>query len=354
MSLFRSTIGLILNEVRNFGDGLHKIEIMDKERIEIYKTKDNRVELRVALDKDTVWLNRHQLSLLFGRDIKTIGKHINNIFKEGELEKIRTVANFATVQNEGSREVKREVEYYNLDVIISVGYRVKSIKGTQFRQWATQRLREYLVKGYAINQKRLEELGKTVQLIAQSGKAETLHLQEAKGLIAILSHYTKSFVLLNQFDSQDLQPGTLDKNITYEIKYEEAKKAIIQLKKTLMERKEATNLFGKERDKSFHSSLKSIVQTFDGKYLYPSIEEQAAQLLYFVVKNHSFVDGNKRIGAFLFIWFLEKNKHRFKKSGELKINDNGLAAIALLVAQSKPEEREIILSLIVSFIAESA
>ena len=243
--------------------------------------------------------------------------------------------------------------HYNLDAILSVGYRVNSKRGTQFRQWATQRLKDYLVKGYAINQKRLEELGKMVQLIEQSGKTDTLLLQEAKGLLDVLAGYTKSFLLLNQYDNQKLQHEKLNENVTYEIQYDEAKEAIIELKKQLITKKEAANLFGNEKDNGFKSSLQSIVQTFDGKYLYPSIEEQAAHLLYFVIKNHSFTDGNKRIGAFLFVWFLEKNKHRFKKSGELKINDNGLTAIALLVAQSKPEEKELIIQLIIALIADS-
>lgn len=232
-----------------------------------------------------------------------------------------------------------------------MGYRVNTARGIQFRQWATQRLKEYLVKGYAINQKRLDELGKMVQLIEQSGKAENLQLQEAKGLLEIISHYTQSFVLLNQYDSHSVKTGKLSENITYDIKYEEAKAAIAELKKQLIAKKEATDLFGKEKDSGFQSSLQSIVQTFGGQYLYPSIEEQAAHLLYFVIKNHSFNDGNKRIGAFLFIWFLEKNKHRFKANGEVKINDNGLTAIALLVAQSKPEEKELMIQLIVSLIA---
>ena len=234
-----------------------------------------------------------------------------------------------------------------------VGYRVNSKRGIQFRQWATQRLKAYLVEGYAINQKRLEELGKVVQLVGQSEKKESLQLQEAKGLLEILSNYTKSFVLLNQYDSHNLQPDNLSENITYEIQYEEAKTAIAELKSQLISKKEATSLFGNEKDDSFRSSLLSIVQTFGGQYLYRSIEEQAAHLLYFVIKNHSFNDGNKRIGAFLFIWFLEKNRHRFKKSGELKVNDNGLTAIALLVAQSKPEEKEIIIQLIVALIADN-
>lgn len=316
----------------------------------LYQTTDKKIRVEVKLDGETVWLNRNQLSILFERDIKTIGKHINNVFEEGELEQNRTVAKFATVQKEGKRSVERQVEHYNLDVIISVGYRVKSKRGTQFRQWATQRLKDFLVQGYAINQKRLEQLQQTIHLISKGGKTETLQLQEAKGLLEIISHYTHSFVLLNQYDSNNLSAGKLNENITYEIQYTEAKAAIDELKKLLKKKKEATDLFGNEKDEGFKSSLQSIVQSFGGNYLYPSIEEQAAHLLYFVIKNHSFTDGNKRIGAFLFVWFLEKNKHRFKKSGELKINDNGLTALALLVAQSKTEEKELMIKLIMNLI----
>lgn len=322
-------------------------------QIEIFQSTDNKIELHVKLDQDTVWLTQAQLVALFESSKANISEHIKSILQSGELEPTGTVRKFRTVQQEGNRQVSRTLAYYNLDVIISVGYRVNSKRGIQFRQWATQRLKAYLVEGYAINQKRLEELGKVVQLIGQSEKKESLQLQEAKGLLEILSNYTKSFVLLNQYDSHNLQPDNLSENITYEIQYEEAKTAIAELKSQLISKKEATSLFGNEKDDSFRSSLLSIVQTFGGQYLYRSIEEQAAHLLYFVIKNHSFNDGNKRIGAFLFIWFLEKNRHRFKKSGELKVNDNGLTAIALLVAQSKPEEKEIIIQLIVALIADN-
>lgn len=313
-------------------------------QIDIYKSVDGKVELQVNIDKETVWLTQEQLGLLFERDQSVISRHIRNVFNEGELDKKSNMQKMHITNSD------KPVAIYNLEVIISVGYRVKSIRGTQFRQWATQRLKDFLVQGYAINQKRLNELGKMVQLIELSGKTENLQLPEAKGLLDILSHYTKSFVLLNQYDSHTLPTGQLNENITYEIQYDEAKTAIAELKKQLIVKQQASELFGNEKDESFKSSLRSIVQTFGGSFLYPSIEEQAAHLLYFVIKNHSFSDGNKRIGAFLFIWFLDKNKHRFKQSGELKINDNGLTAIALLVAQSHPEEKELMIKLIMNLI----
>lgn len=317
-------------------------------RIEIYLTKGG-IEIKVKIEQETVWLDAHLIARLFNVNRPAIVKHIQNIYKSNELQEDSTCSILEQVALDGKR---RKMNFYNLDVVISVGYRVNSKEATQFRQWATQRLKDYLVKGYAINQKRLDELGKMVQLIEQSGKTETLQMQEAKGLLDILSHYTKSFVLLNQYDSLSLKTGKLNENITYEIQYLEAKEAIVELKKQLIAKKEATELFGNEKDNSFRSSLQSIVQTFDGQYLYPSIEEQSAHLLYFVIKNHSFNDGNKRIGAFLFVWFLEKNKHGFKKSGELKINDNALTAIALLVAQSAPEEKKMMTQLIINLVKD--
>ena len=311
----------------------------------IYKTEDNQTEVEVKFEQDTVWLSQSQITELFQRDRTVITKHINNIFKEGELDEKSNVQKMHIANSD------RPVVFYNLDVIISVGYRVKSKRGTQFRQWATQHIKDYLVKGYAINQKRLEQLHQTIQLISAGGKTESLQLQEAKGLLEIIQNYTQSFILLNQFDSNNLATEKLSSSITYEIQYDEAKGAILTLKKQLMKKKEATGLFGNEKDDGFKSSLQSIVQTFGGQYLYPSIEEQAAHLLYFIIKNHSFSDGNKRIGAFLFVWFLEKNRHRFKKSGEVKINDTGLTALALLVAQSKPEEKELMIKLIINLIA---
>ena len=314
--------------------------------IQIYKSADNKIELQVNLENNTVWLSQKQMAELFDKDRRTVTEHIRNIFKESELEEISVCRKFRHTAEDGKYY---DTQYYNLDVIISVGYRVKSQRGTQFRIWATQRLKEYLIQGYTINQKRLDELQQTVQLIQKSISEET-SLTEAKGLLNIITQYTRSFVLLNQYDSNTIEQKEVNENITYEIKYAEAKNAIAELKKLLKKKKEATDLFGNEKDQSFEGSLQSIEQTFGGRYLYPSIEEQAAHLLYFIIKNHPFTDGNKRIGAFLFIWFLAKNNHRFKKSGELKINDNALVALALLVAQSNPAEKELMIKLITRFV----
>ena len=243
-----------------------------------------------------------------------------------------------------------QVDFYNLDAILSVGYRVNSKQGTQFRIWATQRLRDYLVEGISINKKRLQELEKIVEVISKTTIDQTHDLAEAKGLLHILNHYTKSFILLNQFDSASLPLQNLNGVVTYQIEYDEAVQAIEILKSELIQKNEATPLFGNQKDKSFEGILRSILQTFDGNYLYPTIEEQSAHLLYFVIKNHPFSDGNKRIGAFLFVWFLEKNSHLLKHNGERKINDNALTALALLVAQSNPEDKELMIRLICNLI----
>lgn len=316
-------------------------------QIEIYQTKDNQTEIQVRLENETVWLSQKQMALLFDCSTDNISLHLKNIFKTKELNPDSVTEEFSVTATDGK---KYKTKHYDLDTIISLGYRINSQRATQFRQWATQRLKDYLVKGYAINQNRLDELDKMVQLIKRSGNNENLQITEAKGLLEILSNYTTSFVLLNQYDSHSLLTEKLNENITYEIKYEEADDAITELKKQLIAKKEATLLFGNQKDDSFKGLLGNIVQTFGGEYLYKSIEEQAAHLLYFVIKNHPFSDGNKRIGAFMFIWFLEKNKHRFKKDGEVKINDNGLVALALLVAQSNPNDKELMIELIINLI----
>jgi len=322
--------------------------------IEIYTSSANKTEVTVKFENDTVWLTQKQMSLLFDCSVDNVGLHLKNIFKNDELEEVSVAEEYSVTASDGKNY---KVNHYNLDAIISVGYRVNSSRATQFRQWATKTLKDHLVKGYTLNENRLKQLSQNikelenaVRLIQQSGKSETLQLNEVKGLFDIITNYTHSFILLNQFDSNSIETEKLKADITYEIKYEEAKSAITELKKQLIKKKEATELFGNQKDGSFKGILGNVVQSFDGKYLYPTIEEQAAHLLYFVIKNHPFSDGNKRIGAFLFVWFLEKNKHRFKKSGELKINDNGLVALALLTAQSNPAEKELMIKLIVNLV----
>ena len=320
--------------------------------IEIFTTKDNQTEIAVQFDNQTVWLDAHKMAALFGVQRPAIVKHIGNIYKSNELVQSPTCSISEQVGADGK---KRQMHAYNLDVIISVGYRVNSRQATQFRQWATLRLKDYLLKGAAINQQRLAQLGQTIEVIARRlGDArDDLNVTEAKGLLNILTDYARSFVLLNQFDSANLSDDGVDSEVAYEISYDEAMPAITQLKAQLIAQNEATELFGREKDEGFKSSLASVVQSFGGAYVYPSIEAQAAHLLYFVIKNHSFSDGNKRIGAFLFVWFLQKNKHLLKKSGEVKINDNALVALAILVAKSQPTEKELLIQLIINLIKES-
>jgi death-on-curing family protein len=317
---------------------------MNKNKIEIYTDKNNETSIEVSFDGDTVWLSQDQIVKLFQRDQSVISRHINNIFKEGELEEKSNMQKMHIANSD------KPTVFYNLDIIISVGYRVKSKQGTEFRKWATNLLKNHLLHGYTTNQKRLDQLQKTVELITKNKNIN--NLEEAKGLLDIIVNYTRSFSLLSKFDSNDLENKNLSQNITYEIKHIEAFEAIRELKKQLMAKKEATELFGNPKDKSFEGILGNVVQSFAGEYLYKSIEEQAANLLYFVIKNHPFSDGNKRIGAFMFVWFLEKNKHALKKSGELKISDNALVALALLVARSNPTEKNLMISLIINLIKD--
>ena len=315
--------------------------------IEIYKSKTGETQVEVRFEHDTVWLNLNQIAQLFGRDKSVISRHLSAVFRDNELDRHSVVAKNATTALDGKTY---QVDFYNLDAILSVGYRVNSKQGTQFRIWATQRLRDYLVEGISINKDRLQELEKIVEVISKTTIDQTHDLAGAKGLLHILNHYTKSFILLNQFDSASLPLQNLNGVVTYQIEYDEAVQAIEILKSELIQKNEATPLFGNQKDKSFEGILRSILQTFDGNYLYPTIEEQSAHLLYFVIKNHPFSDGNKRIGAFLFVWFLEKNSHLLKHNGERKINDNALTALALLVAQSNPEDKELMIRLICNLI----
>ncbi|WP_264565139.1 RhuM family protein [Flavobacterium sp. N3904] len=318
-------------------------------QIEIYKSLDNKIELKVNLDQDTVWLNRQQLAVLFDRDVKTIGKHINNVFNDDELDKESVVANFATTATDGK---KYQVDFYNLDVIISVGYRVKSKQGTQFRQWATQRLKDYLVKGYVINEKRLkeaenkfQELKQAVSLLETIVKTKVITGDEAHGLLKVLGDYAFALDILDQYDHQTLQIEETGNKEVFRISYAEAKKAIEELKTKFG----GSQLFGNEKDDSFKGSLETIYQTFDGIELYSSVEEKAAHLLYFVTKNHSFSDGNKRIAAFLFVWFLDRNSLLYHKGNKV-IDDNALVALTLMIAESKSDDKDMMVKVVINLI----
>ena len=316
-----------------------------KSSLEIYRS-EGETQIDVRFENETVWLNRSQIAILFGRDIKTIGKHLTTIFSEGELVRLGTVANFATVQNEGLREVERQIEFYNLDVIISLGYRVKSKEGTHFRQWATQRLKDYLIKGYAVHQERLSQLQQSFQLIREAAFSDDFSKAQVKEIIDVLADYALGLDILDGYDKQNLEMGMVQPNSIFQISYQEAKVAIEELRIKFG----GSLLFGNEKDDSFKSSISTINQTFDSKELYPSIEEKAAHLLYFVVKNHSFTDGNKRIAAWLFVWYLAKNNYLLNSKGIPKVANNALAAITLMVALSKPEEKDLMILVIVNSI----
>ena len=316
------------------GDDVMKNEIV------LFENQD--VKLEVNIKDDTVWLNREQIAKLFNRDIKTIGKHINNALQE-ELD-YSTVAKFATVQKEGNRDVKREIEYYNLDMIISVGFRVKSQNGIIFRKWANKVLKDYLLKGYAINQKRLEYLEKTVKLINIAGRIDDeISASDAKEIIKVIGNYSNALNLLDDYDHRCVvkPKGTQNANM---LTYQECIDIISKLRFN-----NDSNLFALERNEGLKAILGAIYQSFDGKDVYPSIQEKAANFFYMIIKNHVFIDGNKRIAATLFIYFLDYYKILYKDEKQI-IDNNTLVALTLLIAQSNPKEKEILIDLIMNFL----
>ena len=318
---------------------------MNKKDNEIILFENQGVKLEVNLKDETVWLNRQQISELFDRDIKTIGKHINNALNE-ELKNIPTVAKFATVQKEGNREVTRDIEYYNLDVIISVGYRVKSRNGVIFRQWANKILKDYLLKGYAVNQRRLDYLEKTIKLIDIANRIdERLEGNDAKEILKVIGEYSKALDLLDDYDHKTLKKidGNIDER---KIEYQDCLEVINKLRFN-----EESTLFAVERDKGLESIIGNIYQSYAGQDIYKSIEEKGANFLYLIVKNHVFSDGNKRISATLFIYFLNFYNILYK-NGKQTIDNNTLAALTLLIAESNPKEKEVIIDLIMNFLNE--
>lgn len=323
---------------------------MDKGEIIIYQTSDGQTELDVRLEGDTVWLSQAQLAQLLQVRPQNITMHIRNVYKEGELERSATCKNFLQIQNEGGRLITRNMKFYNLDVIISVGYRVKSLRGTQFRIWANRVLKEYLIKGYAINrnakQEQLDELKRTISVMSNVLAAKSVTKDEAVGLLKVISDYAYGLDTLDRYDYQQLEIADTTPEERFRATYDNAMQALQMLK----EQFGASELFAREKDSSFRSTMGAIYQTFGGKDLYPSVEEKAANLLYLTVKNHSFSDGNKRIAAFLFLWFMEKNGILYREDGSRLIDNNTLVALTLMIAESRTEEKDVMTKVVVNLI----
>jgi len=318
-----------------------KTQEIQKGEIVIYKSKDGP-QLEVRMEEDTVWLTQKQISLLFDTQRPAITKHLNNIFKSGELNKNSVSSILEHTAADGKTY---KTQFYNLDAIISVGYRVNSKRATQFRIWATRTLKEHLVSGYTFNEKRLlqsqnqlKELQGAINFLQEKAKHELLAGQ-GQEILNLLAHYSKTLTLLEQYDKEKLLTVRRAKE-KFALEYLEASKVIEEIKKELIAKKEASDLFGKDPSDKFRGILGNLYQTFGGKELYSSLEEKAAHLLYFIIKDHPFVDGNKRIGSFLFVYFLNKNVFLYKENGEKKINNNALTALALLIAVSDPKEKD--------------
>lgn len=323
---------------------------MGTDQIIIYQTADGQTTLDVKLENDTIWLSLNQLATLFERDKSVIAKHLKNIFKEGELDRNSVVAKNATTASDGKTYI---IDYFNLDAVISAGYRVNSKRGTQFRIWANNVLKDYLIKGYSINEQRLKEqtqqfnsLKQTVNLLSNVLKSKELTSDEATGLLKVVTDYSYALDILDKYDHQQLTiEGTADQQL-FVATYKDAMQAISDLK----DKFGGHSLFGNEKDDSFKGSVGTIYQSFGGVEFYPTIEEKAANLLYFIVKNHSFSDGNKRIAAYLFVWFLEKNAILYSEDGSKRIADNALVALTLMIAESKPDEKDMMVKVVVNLI----
>jgi prophage maintenance system killer protein len=313
--------------------------------IVLYQTPDGSVELDVRLERETIWLTQKQMSELFDTERSVITKHLRNVFKTGELIQDSVSANFAHTAGDGKTY---QTAFYNLDAVLSVGYRVNSKRGTQFRIWATKLLRDYLLKGYTVNERRLRDLNQAVRLIAGVADRQDLSGDEAKALLRVVGEYRFALDLLDDYDYQRVGAPPAGEKAVHPLSYQEALRIVGQLR----ERFGGSTLFGRQKDEGLQSALGAVMQTFGGRDLYPSLEEKAAHLLYFLIKNHAFVDGNKRIGAALFLWFLEKNEAIRDRNGERRISDAALVALTLLIAESKPAEKEIIVRIVTHLLCE--
>lgn len=324
-------------------------------QIIIYQTEDGQTQVDVRLENETVWLTQAQMVELFQTTKQNVSLHVGNVFKEGELEQKSTVKEYLTVQKEGERKVSRKVKYYNLDVIISVGYRVKSKRGTAFRIWANNVLKQYLIKGYAVNERmRKEQIGELRQLVGMLGRTiqsqPLLSNDETNALFEVVTDYTYALDTLDNYDYERLTINKTTKEEPFLATYENAMEAINGLR----EKFGGSVLFGNEKDDSFKSSIGQIYQTFGGEELYPSVEEKAAMLLYLVTKNHSFSDGNKRIAVTLFLWFLNNNHILYHPDGSKRIADSTLVALTLMIAESRTEEKDVMVKVVVNLITKNS
>jgi len=318
----------------------------DHGQVILYKANDGFISLDVKLQGETVWLSLNQMASLFERDKSVISRHLRNVYETGELDRVSTVASFATVQNEGGRRIERQIEYFNLDAILSVGYRVNSKRGTQFRIWATGVLREHLVHGYTVNERRLKVLNQAIRLIADVADRRVLSGDEAVALLRVVADYSFALDLLDAYDHQSVASPRCTPGPVAGISVEEARQTVERLR----EHYGAGSLFGLERDGGLSGALHAVLQTFEGQDLYPGLEEKAAHLLYFLVKDHPFIDGNKRIAAALFLWFMQKNAALYQPDGTKRIADNALVAMTLLIAESRPEEKDLLTRVLVHLI----
>jgi prophage maintenance system killer protein len=323
-----------------------------RNNIEIFQSSNGEIEFKGDITKETIWANLDQIAKLFARDKSGISRHIKNIFTSGELERSLTVAKIATVQLEGTRDIQREIEYFNLDMILSIGYRVDSKEATLFRKWATSVLKKYLIDGYAINENRLTQTKDILQnLKATINLLTTKQIGEEKELLNLLQNYTKTLSLLESYDKSSINDFD-GKESKFQLTYKDTKKVLQILKSNLIKKGEATELFANEKADELQGIVANLYQTFGGVELYPSIEDKASHLLYFIIKDHPFNDGNKRSASFMFVYFLDKCEYLYKENGEKKINDNALTALTLLVASSNPNEKDILVKLIKHLIFE--
>lgn len=322
----------------------------------LYRTRGGRVELDVRLERDSVWLSLNQMAELFGRDKSVISRHLDNVFKSKELLRSSTVAKTATVQREGGRDIVRKVEYFNLDAILSVGYRVNSRQGTQFRIWATQTLRDHLLRGYTLNEKRLRERGldeveQAIDLLSNTLRNQSLVTEHGSAVLEVVQHYTRAWRLLLEYDEDRLATSPTNPVApSGELTLKDARAAINDLRTSLANRNESSDLFGRERGDQLHGILGAIEQTFGGEPLYPTAQARAAHLLYFIIKDHPFTDGNKRIGTLLFLEYLRRNGLLLREDGQLRLADNAMVALALLVAESSPKQKELMIRLILNLL----